>query len=182
MSICSVNYMKNSAYALVLVGVLALSGCSSLGAQSQQETPSPTTTDVAEGQCSGVSIVVDFGALDSPTISECVDTTTTIAAADALTAAGVATVGTTEWGDQIVCRVNDRPAVDEALTVEGHSSYTESCASMPAAFAYWALWVKPSPDADWEYASEGVGTLQSEPGQSLGLVFTTGTETPTPGS
>jgi hypothetical protein len=129
-----------------------------------------------------VSVVVDFGALDETTISQCIDTDSAIAASAALQTAGVTTEGTTEWGDQIVCRVNNRPAADESLEIEGEAAYTESCASMPAAFAYWALWVKTAPTADWEYASEGVGTLQSEPGQSLGLVFTTGTETPTPGS
>jgi hypothetical protein len=53
---------------------------------------------------------------------------------------------------------------------------------MPPAYAYWALWVKATPDADWAYAQEGIGTLEVEPGQSVGLVYTTGTETPTPGS
>ena len=96
--------------------------------------------------------------------------------------AGVTTEGTVEYGDQIVCRVNDRPAHDETVVVDGEASFTETCAAMPAAYAYWALWVKSTPDADWAYAQQGLGSLQTTAGESIGLVFTTGTETPTPGS
>ncbi|MBB5640711.1 hypothetical protein [Cryobacterium roopkundense] len=66
--------------------------------------------------------------------------------------------------------------------MEGEESFTESCDSMPPAYAYWSLWVKSSADADWEYAQEGLGTLQLAPGASVGLRYTTGTDTPTPGS
>ena len=76
----------------------------------------------------------------------------------------------------------DSPAADETISVDGAAPFTESCQGMPAAAAYWALWIRPSADADWEYAQEGLGSLQLKPGQSVGLVFTTGTETPTPGS
>ena len=43
---------------------------------------------------------------------------------------------------------------------------------MPAAFAYWALWVKATPDAEWAYAQEGLATLKVTPGQSLELLYT----------
>jgi hypothetical protein len=179
--------MKLTALAtLTLVGALALSGCAA-DVPETDTTPAASATATAapaDGSCTGVSVVVDFGALDAPEITDCVDTGTvdTIAAGTALETAGVATEGTVEWGDQVVCRVNDRPAADETIEVGGETPFTESCESMPAAAAYWALWVKPSADADWEYAQEGLGSLELEPGQSVGLVFTTGTETPTPGS
>jgi hypothetical protein len=49
--------------------------------------------------------------------------------------------------------------------------------------AYWGIWVQPSAEADWEYAPVGLGELEIEPGQSVGLLFTTtGMETATPGS
>ncbi|TFC94148.1 hypothetical protein [Cryobacterium sp. TMT3-29-2] len=82
-----------------------------------------------------MSVIVDFGALDAPEITDCVDTgadsgtAETIAASTVLETAGVTTEGT----------------------------------------------------AEWEYAQEGFGTVELEPGQSVGLVFTTGAETPTPG-
>lgn len=168
--------------ALTLVGALALSGCAT-SAPATKASSTPATSSAAES-CAGVSVVVDFGALDSPTITDCVDTGTaaTIAASKVMTTAGVTTEGTVQWGDQVVCRVNDRPAADETVRVEGQAPFVESCKAMPPAFAYWALWVKASADAKWEYAQEGLGTLTLKPGQSVGLIFTTGTETPTPTS
>ncbi len=180
------EHMKLTALAtLTLVGALALSGCTT-GAPETDTTPATATATAApaDGGCAGVSVVVDFGALDAPEITDCVDTATaeTITASTVLATAGVETEGTVEWGDQVVCRVGGRPAADETIKVAGETPFTETCATMPAAAAYWALWVKPTADAEWEYAQEGLGSLELEPGQSVGLIFTTGTETPTPGS
>ncbi|TFD34239.1 hypothetical protein [Cryobacterium cryoconiti] len=177
--------MKLTALAtLTLVGALALSGCASTVPETGTTPTASATAAPGDGSCTGVSVVVDFGALDAPEITDCVDTDAaeTIAASTVMETAGVTTEGTVEWGDQVVCRVNDRPAADETIEVAGETPFTESCESMPAAAAYWALWVKPAADAEWEYAQEGLGTLALEPGQSVGLVFTTGTETPTPGN
>ncbi|TFC52208.1 hypothetical protein E3T26_06075 [Cryobacterium sp. TMT1-21] len=178
--------MKLTALAtLTLVGALALSGCStSLPETGSTPAASAATAAPTDGSCAGVSVVVDFGSLDAARITDCVDTGAagTVAASEVMKSAGVTTEGTVEWGDQVVCRVNDRPAAAETIEIDGEAPFTEACQSMPAAAAYWALWVKPTADASWEYASEGLGSLKLEPGQSVGLVFTTGTETPTPGS
>ena len=171
-----------------LVLLAALSGCAPADSGSSAptaDTATATATATAEASsadCAGVAVVVDFGTLDAATITECVDTTKAIAASETLATTGTTTEGSVEYGDAIVCRVNDRPAADETVVVEGQESFSETCASMPPAYAYWALWVKATPDADWAYAQEGIGTLEVEPGQSVGLVYTTGTETPTPGS
>ncbi|TFB69550.1 hypothetical protein E3O06_14505 [Cryobacterium glaciale] len=171
-----------------LVLLAALSGCATAdsgAAASSSASAAATATaeaDAAAGNCAGVTVVVDFGTLDADTVTECVDATEPIAASQTLATTGVTTEGSVEYGDQIVCRVNERPAADETVVVEGEESFTETCASMPPAYAYWALWVKAAPDADWDYAMEGLGTLEVEPGQSVGLVYTTGIETPTPGS
>ncbi|TFC84225.1 hypothetical protein E3T23_00550 [Cryobacterium cheniae] len=178
--------MKLTALAtLTLMGALVLSGCAT-GVPETDGTPAASATATpapADGSCAGVSVVVDFGALDTPGITDCVDTgaAETIAASTVMETSGVTTEGTLEWGDQVVCRVNDRPAADETIDVAGEPPFIESCQSMPAAAAYWALWIKPTADADWEYAQKGLGSLELEAGQSVGLVFTTGTETPTPG-
>ena len=175
---------RTSAILGAFVLLAALSGC----AATDSETGSPASAaataeaDAAAVDCAGVTVVVDFGTLDADTITDCVDATEAIAASATLATTGVTTEGSVEYGDQIVCRVNDRPAADETVVVEAQESFTETCASMPPAYAYWALWVKASPDADWDYAQEGLGSLEVEPGQSVGLVYTTGTETPTPGS
>ena len=176
--------------ALVLLAVL--SGCagtdsgaaagSSASATAAAGTDS-ATTDAAPADCAGVAVVVDFGLLDADTITKCVDATTTISASDALEAASVTTEGTVEYGDMVACRVNDRPAADETIEVEGQAPFTESCATMAPMHAYWGIWVQPSAEADWEYAPVGLGELEIEPGQSVGLLFTTtGMETATPGS
>lgn len=175
--------MRSPLLSLLLVGTLALSGCAAA-------TPSPTADPTAEAtaeasidagaDCDGIGVVVDFGTLDADGASECVDVDGATAATAALDEADVTTEGSVEWGDAIVCRVNDRPGPDETVEVAGEAPFVESCQSMPPAYAYWALWVKSAADAEWEYAQEGLNTLELEPGQSVGLVYTTGTETPTP--
>ena len=166
--------MKTSAAALALLAALALAGCAPTAPEA---TPEPAAS--APGTCTGVEVVVDFGVLDAPSVNECVDAGPAPAALDA---AGVTTEGTVDWGDQVVCRVNDRPAADETVEVDGQEPFVEACQSMPAATAYWSLWVKLSADGEWEYAQEGLSTLELEPGQSVGLVYTTGTESTPPGS
>ncbi|SEN78584.1 hypothetical protein E3O25_14000 [Cryobacterium sp. TMT1-3] len=165
-----------------LVLLAALSGCATTATGAGAGSSASATTAASPADCTGVTVVVDFGTLDADTVTDCVAATEAIAASESLATIGVTTEGSVEYGDQIVCRVNDRPAADETVVVEGQESFTETCSSMPPAYAYWALWVKASPDADWDYAMEGLGTLEVEPGQSVGLVYTTGTETPTPGS
>ena len=98
-----------------------------------------------------------------------------------VSAAVITTEGTEEYGDQVVCRVNNVPAVDLALTAEDGSDYFEECASMPAAFAYWSLWVQPE-GGEWEYAQEGLSTLQLEPGEGIALLFSLNGEPAAPTS
>jgi hypothetical protein len=152
--------------ALPLLALL-LAGCT---APAVEPTPDETVA------CD-VHVVVDFGVLGEDSIDSCAGAGS---AQDVLADAGVATEGTVEYGDQIVCRVNDRPAAHETVTVEGEEPFTEPCTSMPVATAYWALWVKNTPDGEWEYAQEGVGTLELEAGQSVGLVYTAGLESVPP--
>lgn len=152
--------------------LLALAGCSAPVAES----PAPETTGSAEA-CDQVTVVVEFGVLDETPVEECIEAGPAL---DVLADAGVATEGTVDYGAQVVCRVNGRPGADETVTIEGEEPFTEPCTSMPVATAYWALWVKTAPDAEWEYAQEGVATLELEAGQSLGLVYTSGDESTPP--
>ena len=167
-----------------LVLLAALSGCAAAdsGTGSPASATATTAAD-ASGDCTGITVVVDFGPLDAQTVSHCFDATEPLLASEAVTTAGFTLEGTAEWGDAIACRVDGRPAADETVEVEGEESFTETCATMPSASAYWALWSKTATDADWTYVmDEGIGTLEVEPGQSVGLVYRTGTENPTPGS
>jgi hypothetical protein len=101
-------------------------------------------------------------------------------AKDVLGQAGVSIEGTKAYGDAVVCRVNGVPSATKELLVEGEEPYIESCDEFPPAFAYWALWVKESDDAQWDYATEGVSSLQLSKGQSIGLALTLGGEVITP--
>ena len=166
--------------------LLTLAACSSSAPE-----PTPSETDalavvVVDGACAtddtGVTVAVDASALPEGEAEEwCVSTGDTIAAADALTFADVQTEGTDEYGDQVVCRVNGLPAEDVAIPAEDGSDYFETCESMPAAFAYWSLWLKPA-GGEWGYAEEGLSTLQLEPGDAVELLFTLNGEPAAPAS
>lgn len=160
--------------AALVTSLLLLSGCaSSSSPQGAEHT----------GLCAGVRVVVNYGLLGSSGKSSdvvaCARTASKITIGDALAAVDISTEGTSKYGDQVVCRVNNLPAADTAFSVPGHDPYTESCSTMAPEFAYWALWVKKGLAA-WAYATEGASTALVNPGDSVGLVFTTGGATPTP--
>jgi hypothetical protein len=92
-------------------------------------------------------------------------------ASKVLDEAKVKTEGTTQYPTELVCRVNGVPAADLTITHKS-GTYKEECKGMPAAFAYWSLWVKPNAAGAWEYAQEGLATLQVNPGESLELLYT----------
>lgn len=155
-----------TAPALLAFAVLALAGCTTAAPEA-----APTAEPTASASCD-VTVVVDFGPLDHPSLRECADAGV---ATDVLAQSGITTEGTVDYGDQVVCRVNDEPAADETVTIDGQEPFTESCATLNSV-AYWALWVKNTPDGEWEYAQEGVTTLELTTGQSVGLVYTPGTD------
>jgi len=136
-----------------------------------------------EVPCQGVTVAVNFGILEEEPAEVCVtmDTDTAITS-NVLEAAGYETQGTLTYGDQIVCRVNGLPSESEPFLVEGEAPHSETCSDMPPGFAYWALWIKNDGAGEWAYAEEGVGTLELVPGDSIGLAFSTGGETPLPSS
>jgi hypothetical protein len=150
----------NIAIAAALLIVAAMAGC----AGTPTSASSPTPSAPSSGPCTQVAVVVNFGSLGAKTIDACAPPGV---AADVLKAAGIVTAGTADYGDQVVCRVNDRP-----------SPSAESCATLPST-AYWALWVKSS-SGDWAYAQDGVATQKVTAGQSLGLVYTQGSDTTPP--
>ncbi|ANJ25672.1 hypothetical protein [Agromyces aureus] len=157
---------------------LALAACAPSGGSSTEEPTASASASApasADGECAGVEVVVELPADlevdESPAGTTCVEADAPILASDALAEAGLETEGTEEYGDQVVCRVNGVPAADFALPAEDGTDYFETCASMPAAFAYWSLWTKPA-GGEWGYAQEGLATLELAPGDSLELLFT----------
>ena len=166
-----------AASSLAAAGLLfALAACSAPTA-TQPTTSAPASTaaassSAAAGPCTGVKVIVDSGSLKQAAAdtSVCVPVDAPTAASKVLEEAKVKTEGTTQYPKELVCRVNGVPAADLDITHKG-GTYREDCSKMPAAFAYWALWVKPA-TGDWAYAQEGLATLQVSPGQSLELLFT----------
>lgn len=177
--------MKFPQISAVLLGALLLSGCAAGAATSSSPAPTGSTSAApspagAGADCSGVLVVADFGILDSQPVEVCVDADGALTAQDAIAEAGISLEGNADYGDAVVCRVNGRPGPEETVTVEGQQPFVEPCSSMSPPFAFWALWVR-SADAEWGFAMEGVTTQRVEPGQAVGLVYTTGTGTePTP--
>lgn len=155
--------------------LLALAACSAPAA-SQSTTSAPASpaaaTSAAAGPCTGVKVIVDSGSLKQAAAdtSVCVPVDGPTLASEVLDEAKVKTEGTTEYPKELVCRVNGVPAADFDIVHKG-GTYKEECGKMPAAFAYWALWVKPA-TGDWAYAQEGLTTLKVSPGESLELLFT----------
>lgn len=165
--------MKNSLMVATCAALLSVAACS------------PVNSDGFSAgdldNCDGVIVNVNFGILSDEPIAECVEfESETALAGDVLSFAGVETEGTEAYGDMVVCRVNALPAETEEIVVDGEDPYLETCVEMPPAFAYWALWQKSDSAAEWDYASEGVGTLMVAPGESLGLGFSSGTDIVTP--
>jgi hypothetical protein len=175
-----------AAAAASAVLLLSLAACASPGpAPSATATADAGASAAATGECTGgegVSVVVDSSALEDGGVEQwCVPADETLVAADALAGAGVETEGTEEYGDQVVCRVDGVPAEDTVIPAEDGSEYFEACEAMPAAHAYWSLWVKPA-GGEWGYAQEGLPTLRLEPGDAVELLFTLNGEPATPTS
>ncbi|MFF2370595.1 hypothetical protein [Agromyces sp. NPDC058110] len=168
-----------------LLLALALAACAPAdGGGTEQPTASASDSAAgSDGECAGVEVVVelpaDLDVADSPAGTTCVAADAPILASDAVAEAGLTTEGTDEYGDQVVCRVNGVPAEDFALPAEDGTDYFETCASMPAAFAYWSLWTKPV-DGEWGYAEEGLATLEVSPGERIALLFTVNGEPAAP--
>ena len=147
--------------AATLLVVATMAGCA--GTPTTGSTPMPSASH--SGPCTQVSVIVNFGTLGHKTLDGCAPGGV---ASEVLKAEGITTVGTADYGNQVVCRVDDLP-----------SPATESCAKLPSA-AYWALWVKTSANGAWAYAQEGVATQKVTAGESLGLVYTQGSDTTSP--
>ncbi|WP_457963735.1 hypothetical protein M1E17_20245 [Arthrobacter sp. D1-29] len=165
-----------AASSLAAAGLLFTLAACSAPAATQPTTSAPASTATSSssadsGPCTGVKVIVDSGALKQAAAdkSVCVPVDAATPASKVLEEADVKTVGTTQYPNELICRVNGVPAADFEIKHKA-GTYKEECSGMPAAFAYWAMWVKPA-TGDWAYAQEGLATLQMKPGESLELLF-----------
>lgn len=139
-----------------LVSGLAAAG---LGAASVLVGGTPAEAAACSGS-SGVTVVVDFGALGGLQVG-CApgDPSTGLAA---LHAAGFSTVGTVHDGPGFVCRISGLPGPDR-----------EACNRTPPASAYWAYW-HASRGGSWSYSSLGALSYNPAPGTVEGWAFGSG--------
>jgi hypothetical protein len=120
-------------------------------------------------QCVGV--YVDYGVLDSNAVStKCVEVSGQVNGLEVLSKAGILIEGTDKYGMQIVCRVNSLPSATRPIGIKDHEDYVETCAEMPATFAYWAVIVKKGA-LPWGWADTGIDKVMLKDGDSVGLVF-----------
>lgn len=176
------NLRTAAASSLAAAGLLlSLAACSTPAANQPAASPTASAPSAsasanetaANEPCDGVKVIVDSGALEQDAADKnvCVPVEGPTVASKLLEEAQIETEGTTKYPNELVCRVNGVPAADFDIKHKG-GTYREECKDMPAAFAYWALWVKPSADGEWAYAQEGLATLKVSPGQSLELLYT----------
>jgi hypothetical protein len=116
-----------------------------------------------------IEVYTDFRALGQGYVSsECIKTSNEMTAFEVLKQAGYSTEGTVEYGDAVLCRLNNMPDIS-----------AESCEGMPPAESYWAVLIKehqliPMPfgiSGEWGWAQVGINEINLKPGDSIGLVF-----------
>jgi hypothetical protein len=177
-----------AAGSLAAAGLLiALAGCSTpaanqpnASAAASSASASASASSSTSGEpCAGVKVIVDSGALkqSAANTSTCVSVDGPTVASKVLDEAKIKTEGSTQYPDA-VCRVNGVPAADFDIKHKD-GTYREECKGMPAAFAYWSIWIKPA-GGNWEYAQEGLSAQQVKPGESLELLFTVDNEPAAP--
>lgn len=166
-------------------GVLLVSGCAAT--TTSGDTPAAETTSavdaevsVASADCQGVWLAIDFDIMDAAPIDQCIPTTEPVDGLAVLAEANVTVEGTADYGLDVVCRVNGLPSATTQLNLPGHESYRERCEKMTPEFAYWSVWVEDRATGAWDYAPVGIDALSLNPGESLGLTFTTGAHTDPP--
>lgn len=103
----------------------------------------------------GTTVVVDLTKLGGEVIVRCAPGSAERTGFEALEAAGFEVEGTARFGESAACRIEGRPAADEALAIDGKSGYREPCVDMPPAAAYWSYWHGEN-GGDWNYSQQGM--------------------------
>lgn len=105
----------------------------------------------------GVSVVVEFNALDHDDAKACAEDGGGESAARILRDAGLA-LTSVQRQPGFVCRVAGLPEQDP-------------CVNTPPADAYWSLWWSDGSSGSWTYAATGVDGLQVPDGGSVAFVW-----------
>ena len=162
------RFARSAAATGLAAALLMLVGCAPAPADDPAapeavESGSPAT----EGDCAGVRVVVEFGALGGDPIDACAETSTEITAVEAFQLAGVQlTEGQAYPG--AICRVAGEPEADAELSYNGESD-VEECAALGPVWAYWGLFVDSG--EGWSYAEEGAATQSLAPGEGVAFAW-----------
>lgn len=132
-----------------------------------QGTPGFCPTD------QGVTVVIDFGALGGDTLVRCNPTTGSGSGLAALQGAGIQITGVQRWGESFVCRIENKPASTQRLTIPGDDGYREACIDTPPAEAYWSYWHAGN-NCAWSYSQWGAKNRDFIQGGFEGWTFSLG--------
>ncbi len=137
-------------------GLLLLVGQSAVAAPAQAvPLPASHSGSCTTADSNAVTVVIDFGGLGGGVRTYCATGLARGATgADALRAAGISYVGTSEDGRGLICRLLGRPSSGETIKLNG-SSYKENCVNTPPTGAHWSYW-SAHPGGSWSYNSSGV--------------------------
>jgi len=132
-------------------------------------TPAPSAVSASAAACpgsTGVTVVVEYGALGSGTSTGCAAEGGGQTADRLLKETGHALTYVQRFPG-FVCRIDGLPADDP-------------CVNTPPADAYWGLWWSDGETGEWSYSSLGAGSLAIPAGGYLAMVWdgSTGTVRP----
>jgi hypothetical protein len=124
-------------------------------------------TQQSKADCA--ELYIDYGPLNGGAkTTQCIPVEGEIPALEFLKLANVDIEGTQEYGDAVVCRVNNYP-----------DSSMETCESMPPEKAYWAVLYKEHDHflnpfdlvGEWGWAQTGIDQIPIHNGDGIALVF-----------
>jgi hypothetical protein len=124
--------------------------------------PCPTGASTTGAPCSGstgVTVVVDFTAFGEGVHVGCASGAPTTGLA-AMHDAGFTTVGTTQFGDAFVCRIDNEPDPTQ-----------QDCKSTPPSNAFWAYYHAKPGDKTWTTSTLGASSYKPPQGTIDGWAF-----------
>lgn len=141
----------------VLVAGVAVALLTGAPAYAADALPAVDDKRGTPGYCpgdEGTTVVVDFRDLGGETLIRCAPGGAERTGLEALQDAGFEVEGVQSY-DNMMCRIEGRPAPDESLELDGRKGYQEACVEMPPATAYWSYW-KADNGGDWAYSRKGM--------------------------
>lgn len=157
-------------HGIVLAGVAVL--FAGTPAYSADVLPAVDDSQGTPGFCpddGGTTVVVDFRDLGGDVIIRCAPAGEERSGLEALQDAGFEVEAVQQY-DDMMCRIEGRPAADESLEIDGRKGYQEACVEMPPASAYWSYWNADN-GGEWAYSRKGMRDSEAIEGGFEGWSF-----------